>query len=454
MPSIGYPKVICYLTDKNGNILNPYEPNAIIYKEISSPNLRPERQGNRPPGEVRILHKAAVSIKGYLALSIDGSPLSSPIPFSAVKQFYLYAPKGTNLCFKVWRFNCCAVPIFTKNKVLAKVKILLNIETIVDAEAEVQLVIPAVTFQATTMENITCIEAVKTCINVTKIFASCRFHSEITIYYTEIPLKAEVYQYNALADGTKKTYTNADELTEYGDQGILDPNDVSYLNLFINGVLQPNINYKIEPGLLSLETENVPLKGAPIIILFITFKGNNDEIIKVETYQYNTISDGVKKKFTNDDELTMYGDQGILDPNEVSYFNLFINGVLQPKTNYVVEKGLLTLTTVDIPQKGVPIILQFLMIKGTNNQLLKTETYQYNTLAAGKKIYTNEDELINYGNKGILDPNQTSYQNLFVNAVIQPDINYLVQKGALTLKTEDIPLTGAPISLQFITSYC
>ncbi|MDI9476141.1 MAG: DUF4183 domain-containing protein, partial [Bacillota bacterium] len=85
-------------------------------------------------------------------------------------------------------------------------------------------------------------------------------------------LSADVYQYNALSDGIKKIYTNDDELTEYGDRGILDPNSVSYFNLFINGVLQPKVNYEIEEGLLTLKTEDVPLKNSPIIVTFVTFK--------------------------------------------------------------------------------------------------------------------------------------------------------------------------------------
>lgn len=196
------------------------------------------------------------------------------------------------------------------------------------------------------------------------------------------------------------------------------------------------------------------LNSTTIVVLAAEITGSfdvkDDKMINVKNYQYTTFSDGVKREFTNDDELKLYGSKGILDPNEVTYFNLYINGVLQPKTNYIVKQGLLLLTTVDIPQKGVPIILESLIIKGKNNQLLKAANYQYNTLASNKKIYTNQDELTMYGNKGIPNPQQASYQNLFVNAVLQPGINYMVQKGILTLKTEDAPLEKTPISLQSI----
>ncbi|OKO94130.1 hypothetical protein BRO54_1745 [Geobacillus proteiniphilus] len=86
-------------------------------------------------------------------------------------------------------------------------------------------------------------------------------------------------------------------------------------------------------------------------------------VLQAETYQYNTISDGVKTVYTDDDELREYGDRGILDPKHVSWINLFINGVLQPEKLYEVEKGKLTLKTAEPPPKGAPIILQFITIK-------------------------------------------------------------------------------------------
>jgi len=85
-------------------------------------------------------------------------------------------------------------------------------------------------------------------------------------------------------------------------------------------------------------------------------------VLKADTYQYNTLSDGVRSIYTNEDELKEYGERGILDPNTVSYINLFINGVLQPPITYEVKKGYLRLNTKDVPQKNTPIILQFITI--------------------------------------------------------------------------------------------
>ncbi|WP_340137841.1 DUF4183 domain-containing protein [Priestia endophytica] len=66
--------------------------------------------------------------------------------------------------------------------------------------------------------------------------------------------------------------------------------------------------------------------------------------------------------YTNSDGFGKYGITEILSPNEVSYINLFINGILQPQSNYQVENGKLTLLVDKAPSEGVPITLQFIII--------------------------------------------------------------------------------------------
>jgi Domain of unknown function (DUF4183)/Collagen triple helix repeat (20 copies) len=77
---------------------------------------------------------------------------------------------------------------------------------------------------------------------------------------------------------------------------------------------------------------------------------------------YFTFSDGQKRVYTNNDGVAEYGITEILAPNEVSYINLFINGILQPQINYEVGEGKLTLLTDEAPEKDVPITLQFILI--------------------------------------------------------------------------------------------
>jgi len=85
-----------------------------------------------------------------------------------------------------------------------------------------------------------------------------------------IPLQTSNLLFFTYSDGVRSVYTNKDGLVEYGITDIMSPNEVSYINLFINGVLQPTVNYKVEKGKLTLLTEDIPMKGVVIILQFIS----------------------------------------------------------------------------------------------------------------------------------------------------------------------------------------
>ncbi|MCM3770800.1 MULTISPECIES: DUF4183 domain-containing protein [Priestia] len=51
-----------------------------------------------------------------------------------------------------------------------------------------------------------------------------------------------------------------------------------------------------------------------------------------------------------------------MDPENYLYSNLFINGVLQPSSNYSVKKGILITNTEDIPLEKSPVILQMIKV--------------------------------------------------------------------------------------------
>jgi len=83
---------------------------------------------------------------------------------------------------------------------------------------------------------------------------------------------------------------------------------------------------------------------------------------KVLIYEFYAISDGCSLVYKDKDVFCEVAKQEILDPREISYMNLFINGVLQPYENYIVKKGEIRLKTVDVPIKGAPIILQMVKV--------------------------------------------------------------------------------------------
>ncbi len=450
-------KINCFLTDENGKILNPYSPNAISYSVISSRSNTFKKKFQLTSGKILDRNKHTVAIQGYITVFLEDKPISGPMQFKVVKDFYLYVPREANLLFRTHDFKCCVCNEYVDNNSLDvgnNLEIKVTFSTIVRSVTPVDIIVPAVTDKtAGNPGKGTKSEINEICLNVTRVLDKCCFSNEINVTPKDEILKAEVYQYNALSGVDKKTYTNYDESTEYGNRGILDPQEVSYYALYVNGVIQPGVNYEIKKGLLELKTEDAPQENSPIAISFVTIKDRNGMICPAETYLYNTVSDGEKMKFTNQDELVHYGNKGIIDPEQVSFVNLYVNGVLQPKVNYTVQKGLLTLLTSDKPPKGAPITLEFVTVKGANGQILKAKTYSFNALAHEKNVYTSQDELTVYGNKGILNPDNVSYYNLFINAAIQPHSNYSVQEGLLILNTDVLPLKNSPVSLQFITLY-
>lgn len=101
----------------------------------------------------------------------------------------------------------------------------------------------------------------------------------------------------------------------------------------------------------------------PSITINIPSGKTPSDHIGVETFQYLALAEEGKTTYTNEDALKQYGSSDILDPNHVSMVNLFVNGVLQPPSVYHMEEGMLTLTSSDLPPKGAPIIILFVIIK-------------------------------------------------------------------------------------------
>ncbi|MGQ7076441.1 DUF4183 domain-containing protein [Escherichia sp. SP-MK2] len=73
-----------------------------------------------------------------------------------------------------------------------------------------------------------------------------------------------------IAQTDQFVYTNADGITAYNSSPILSPNTVSYINLFVNGVIQPFNMYTVETGKLTLLSGTAPLLGTPITLQFLT----------------------------------------------------------------------------------------------------------------------------------------------------------------------------------------
>lgn len=79
--------------------------------------------------------------------------------------------------------------------------------------------------------------------------------------------------YYAFGDGEKRIFTNEDKIAEYSTSEILSPKQYSYVNLFVNGVLQPQSIYEIiQNQLIISSTTSPPILDSTVILQFIIFK--------------------------------------------------------------------------------------------------------------------------------------------------------------------------------------
>lgn len=81
---------------------------------------------------------------------------------------------------------------------------------------------------------------------------------------------------------------------------------------------------------------------------------------------------------------------------------------------------------------------------------LNSKVKYFYTVADGSRVYTNRDAEGEYKNNKIHDPKRSTYVNLFVNGVLQPEELFKVRKGKLVFKSDDAPEEGTPIVLQFV----
>jgi len=187
------------------------------------------------------------------------------------------------------------------------------------------------------------------------------FQACTALLFRRPAIQADAYQYNAIAQEQQRVFTDEDELTEYGSRGISFPADVSLCKVHVNSLLQPPTNYEIQRGKLRFKTEDLPAEGAAVSVYSARLKSGRNPKYNAVTSYYVAIADGVKTTYTDEDALTEYGDNGIPSPCEVSFFNLYVNGVLQPALVYLLKKGILELT--EAPRAGQYVLLESVIVQ-------------------------------------------------------------------------------------------
>ncbi len=336
----------CFLSDAFGNRVCPYAPGNITYIKLSSPENRAQAQRLLAGDRLVYEAEAAVLIKGYVTVVHEAGDYKETIPFSTIEIVRLPGISEGPLAFATRYFCCRLRPRKNCGNIRsAYSRIVVQIEAGVCDESCGKGVDSTATLFEINGSQRTC-GALQAC---------------ITLFYKRPPIRANVCQYNAIAQERQRVFTDADELTAYGSQGIPSPDDVSFCNVYVNGLLQPPVNYDMQRGNLCFKTEDLPAEGGVVSIYSARLMHRNNSKFNAVTNYFVAVSDGVKTTYTDQDVLPEYGDEGIPDPCEVSFFNLYVNGVLQPAPVYFLKKGSFELT--EAPKAGQYIILESVVVQ-------------------------------------------------------------------------------------------
>ncbi|MCQ6282335.1 hypothetical protein [Bacillus sp. EB600] len=104
--------VDCFVSDEDGNPVDPLAPGSILCTEITQPEGRANGTFTLPTGETVTLQKVKVLKKGFVVVCVT-SPQgivcqTRPIPFAVAEKFFLCAPPGTFLQCEITDFECDA----------------------------------------------------------------------------------------------------------------------------------------------------------------------------------------------------------------------------------------------------------------------------------------------------------------------------------------------------------
>ncbi|WP_416149877.1 DUF4183 domain-containing protein [Salipaludibacillus sp. HK11] len=428
----------CYLCDKNGNRLSPTDLNAVKIKIVSIT----EANENLKHIELAI---SGFIISESLKQEYDHCP-SSPVPFLVLKSFSLKLPEKNFICFQIKKnsFQCTR---FTKFNCQINFMLLTEIYTPIIISLEGCYVFPR---SNKTILPLEIKEQRKDshCLHVDCLHDS--FFHPITSDVSLTPqindkLEAESSLYYAKGNGEKRVFTNVDEICNPNTAGLLNPEQVTFCNLFVNAVLQNPNSYNLEEGKLTFLTNDIPEKNVPIITQFVTVFSHNGEVLKGEIDFFHTSANGTAMEFPT---------KTLPTSDTVTFVDLFINGVLQPQENYKVTNGSLLLTTEIPPRKGVPIILQYVKISNSIGVTVRGESSTFCVASDGiSKIFSEKYHCLLCFPVPFIDCPHVSYRNLFINGVLQPNDLYNFRHGKLQLKTSDAPIKKAPIILQGLSFF-
>lgn len=206
------------------------------------------------------------------------------------------------------------------------------------------------------------------------------------------------------------------------------PNRVSSVNLYVNGVIQPNWLYQVRGGKLIFRSADPPPAGVPIMLQFVRFVRTSNKVGSRAKAKTAAGRRNAGRRNISPTRKRQKGKGG--EPMPASLIKMFITAVATQPT----LTGGSVATTVD------PTGTQYVALASTG-------TLAGGTLTILATAFTDDD-----GTAVTAFPDNVGYYNLYVNGVLQ-------QAGLSTISTSQIAITdaadiagSAPIVVQFVAS--
>jgi hypothetical protein len=137
--------VKCFLSDSEGNPLDPLKPGTIECKETSDRNNRRNVNITLPNGKMVILQIVELLKTGFVTVQFFNKKgeivKECTFPFSEVERFFLCAPEGTTVECEITDFQCKVhtIPSLNKSTKCIDIVIVIDICQSVQTVSEVKL---------------------------------------------------------------------------------------------------------------------------------------------------------------------------------------------------------------------------------------------------------------------------------------------------------------------------
>jgi alpha-tubulin suppressor-like RCC1 family protein len=138
----GTVSIDCFLSDSQGNRLDPLAEGSVLCREIEQIGGRQNVTVTLPNRRMVILQKVKILKQGFVVVQVSGMNITmttAPIPFQVEETFLLCAPTGTHLQCEITDFECEVRMTCDANQNFQQLDLFISMCQSVQMEADIKL---------------------------------------------------------------------------------------------------------------------------------------------------------------------------------------------------------------------------------------------------------------------------------------------------------------------------